>query len=241
MINYRFLQTITTAIIVATLALSCDTTVTRKTEDARAKASAQPNPQPNITYGELIIKEQSDYLMIPVNVIEKNQEKESVLDLSSRSYEKDNGRLYNLVFYRKQDGETHLLLNKKAIINTYEFLESKTAGKPPIRFWLYRIIDQDTNQDKKLNSDDAIIGYISDLSGKNFQQITPNKSQILNWVVLPSQNTIFIKILKDSTNDNKFTSADQTNFVRVSLDKPSFGSEIISEQLEKQIKSYLQQ
>jgi hypothetical protein len=241
MINYRFLQTITTAIIVATLALSCDTTVTRKTEDARAKASAQQTSQPKINYGELIIKEQSDYLMIPVNVNEPNQDKESVLDLSSRSYKRDNSRLYNLVFYRKQDGETHLLLNKKAIINSFDFLETKTTGKPPTRFWLYRIIDQDTNQDQTLNPDDAIIGYISDLSGKNFQQITPNKSQILTWVVLPSQNAIFIKILKDSNNDNKFTSEDQTNFVRVSLEQPNIGSEIISEQLEKQIKSYLQQ
>lgn len=239
--NYRFLRTLTTAIIVATFALSCDTTINRKTEDARGQASAQPKSQPNINYGELIIKEQSDYVMIPVNVIERNQDKENVLDLSSRSYEKDNGRLYNIVFYRKQDGETHLLLNKKAIINSFDFLESKTANKQPIRFWLYRIIDQDTNQDKLLNSEDAILGYMSDLSGKNLQQITPNKTRIINWVVLPSQNAIFIKILKDSNNDNKFTSEDQTNFVRVSLDKPSIGNEIINDKLEKEIKSYVQQ
>lgn len=225
--------------IVATLTLSCNTAVTRKTEDTRAKASAQSTSQPNITYGELIIKEQSDYLMIPVNVIERNQEKEGVLDLGSRSYEKNNSRLYNIVFYRKQDGATHLLLNKKAIINSFDFLEPKIAGKPTTNFWIYRIIDQDTNKDKVLDSKDAVIGYISDLSGKNFQQITPNKTQILNWVVLPSQNAIFVKILKDSNNDNKFTSEDQTNFVRVSLEQPSVGNEIISDQLEKQIKSYI--
>ncbi|MBD2446163.1 hypothetical protein H6G76_03120 [Nostoc sp. FACHB-152] len=241
MSNYRFLQTITSAIIIATLALSCDTTVTRKTEESRAKATAQQKSQPKIAYGELIIKEQSDYLMIPVNAIEQNKEKESGFSIASRSYEKDNGILYNIVFYRKQDGETHLLLNKKAIIDSFDFLESKIAGKPSIKFWLYKIIDQDTNQDKTLNTDDAIIGYISDLSGKNFQQITPNKSKVINWVVLPSQNAIFIKILKDSNNDNKFTSEDQTNFVRVSLEKPSVGSEIISENLEKEIKSYVQQ
>jgi len=239
--NHHFLVKVATAIIVASLALSCNATDTRKTGDARAKASAQPNTQPQITYGELIIKEQSDYLMIPVNVIERNEEKDSVLDLGSRSYDKNSGRLYNIVFYRKQDGENHLLLNKKAIINSFDFIESKTANKTPQRFWLYRIIDQDTNQDKKLDSEDAIIGYISDLSGKNFQQITPNKTQILNWVTLPSQNAIFIKILKDSNNDNKFTAADQTNFVRVSLDKPGIGSEIINDKLEKQIRIYVQQ
>ncbi|MBD2440385.1 hypothetical protein [Nostoc sp. FACHB-110] len=239
--NYRFMRTITTAIIVALLSLSCDNNV-RKTEESRAKASAQSNSQANIIYGDLIIKTESDYLMIPVNVIDKNRAEEGGLNLGSRSsYEKDNGRLNNIIFYRKQDGENHLLLNKKAIINTYEFLESKTADKPPLRYWIYRIIDQDTNQDNKLNSEDAIVGYISDLSGKNFQPITPNKTQMLNWVVIPSQNAIFIKILKDSNNDNKFTAEDQTNFVRVSLDKPNVGNEIISEPLEKQIKSYVEQ
>ncbi len=133
--------------------------------------------------------------------------------------------MYNLIFYRKQDGEAHLLLNKKAIITSFDLLEVKTANKPITRVWLYRIIDQDTNTDKKLNSADATIGYLSDLSGKNLQQITPNNTRIINWVVVPSQNAIFLKIIKDSDNDKKFTEEDNTNFVRVNLDKIGIGTQ----------------
>ncbi|ODG98264.1 hypothetical protein A4S05_10065 [Nostoc sp. KVJ20] len=232
---YSFLNKITTAIIIATLSFSCKSSVSSKTE--QAKATDKPNSQQNIVYGDLIIKEQSDYLMIPVTVAEQNEDKGIDLKLS-RSYERNN-QLYNIIFYRKQDGEAHLLLNKKAIITSFDLLEVKAANKPTTRFWLYRIVDQDTNTDKKLSSEDATIGYLSDLSGKNLQQITPNNTRIISWVVVPSQNAIFLKIIKDSDNNKKFTAEDKTNFVRVNLDKPSMGTEIISEQIEQEIKSYV--
>ncbi|MEH2070581.1 MAG: hypothetical protein V7K47_20870 [Nostoc sp.] len=233
--NYNFLKNIITAIIIAAVSFSCESKITRKTE--QAKATDKPKSQPNIVYGDLIIKEQSDYLMIPVNLPEDNQEKESNLNLSRSSQR--NNLLYNIIFYRKLNGETHLLLNKKAIINSFDLLEVKAADKAITRVWLYRIVDQDTNADRKLNTEDAIIGYISDLSGKNLQQITPNNTKIINWVVVTGQNAIFIKIIKDSNNDKKFTEEDKTNFVRVNLDKPGIGTEIVSNEIEQEIKSYI--
>ncbi|MBG1244806.1 hypothetical protein [Nostoc sp. NZL] len=233
--DYSFLNKITTAIIIATLSFSCKSSVSRNAE--QAKATEKSKPQPNLVYGDLIIKEQSDYLMIPVSLAEQNEDKGIDLKLS-RSYERNN-QLYNIIFYQKQDGEAHLLLNKKAIITSFDLLEVKAANKPITRVWLYRIVDQDTNTDKKLSSEDATIGYLSDLSGKNLQQITPNNTRIISWVVVPSQNAIFLKIIKDSDNNKKFTAEDKTNFVRVNLDKPSMGTEIISEQIEQEIKSYV--
>ncbi|MEH2085982.1 hypothetical protein [Nostoc sp.] len=235
--NYRFLNKITTAMIVAALSFSCKSSVSRNAE--QAKATEKPKPQQNLIYGDLIIKGQSDYLMIPVSLPEQNEDKGVDLNLS-RSYENGrNNQLYNIIFYQKQGSEAHLLLNKKAIITSFDLLEVKAADKPTTRVWLYKIIDQDTNIDKKLNSEDATIGYLSDLSGKNLQQITPNNTRIISWVVVPSQNAIFLKILKDSDNNKKFTQEDKTNFVRVSLDKIGMGTEIISDQIEQEIKSYV--
>ncbi|QMS88974.1 hypothetical protein HUN01_15700 [Nostoc edaphicum CCNP1411] len=233
--GYRFLNKITTAIIITTLSFSCKSSVSRNAE--QAKATEKSKPQPNLVYGDLIIKEQSDYLMIPVSLAEQNEDKGIDLKLS-RSYERNN-QLYNIIFYQKQDGEAHLLLNKKAIITSFDLLEVKAANKPITRVWLYRIVDQDTNTDKKLSSEDATIGYLSDLSGKNLLQVTPNNTRIISWVIVPSQNAIFLKIIKDSDNNKKFTAEDKTNFVRVNLDKPSMGTEIISEQIEQEIKSYV--
>ncbi|MDZ7962807.1 MAG: hypothetical protein RMY34_33900 [Aulosira sp. DedQUE10] len=230
-----FWKKVTTAIFIAIFASSCELNSNRRIEQKQVKATQEQKPQENITYGDLIIKEQSDYLMIPVTLLEEYQEKDSNYSIS-RSSGREN-KLYNFIFYHKPDGESHLLLNKKAVITSYDFLETKLAGKPLTRFWLYRILEQDTNADKKLNNADAIVGYISDLSGRNLLQITPNNTQLLNWVIVPSQNALFIKILKDSDNDKKFTEKDKTNFIRVNLDKPAMGTEIISDAIEQEIKS----
>lgn len=232
--KYKFLKNILLVIFVASFALSCENKINEKTESGQAVGQEQTQPQ--IRYGDLIIKEKSDYLMIPVNATGANHKKDNSLDFS-RYDKRDYKWIYNLIFYRKQDGESHLLLNKRAIISSFDLLETKTADKLPTRVWLYQIIDQDTNKDNIFTQEDAVIGYTSDLSGKNLQQVTPNNTKIINWVVLPSKNAIFIKIIKDSNNDNKFTQADKTNFVRVSLEKPSMGKEIISEQIEQQVKS----
>ncbi|WP_242045715.1 MULTISPECIES: hypothetical protein [unclassified Calothrix] len=232
-----FWQKITLAIFIATTAFSCESTETKKIEQTQANNTIQPTPQPNVNYGELIIKEQSEYLMIPVISTEQKSDKNTNYSLS-RNYEKYN-LIYNFIFYHKQEQSTHILFNKKVIINAYDFLETKAVGKPPTKLWLYRVIEQDTNGDKKLNYEDAIVGYISDLSGKNLTQVTPNNHQIQNWVIIPSQNALFLKIIKDSDNDKKFTAKDKTNFLRVSLDKPDMGTEIISEKIEEESKSYI--
>ncbi|WP_414576394.1 hypothetical protein [Anabaena sp. CCY 9402-a] len=234
--NYSFLRDMALTLFLASFCLSCSASLDRRTE--QAKAIAQEQKETEISYGNFTIKEQSDYLMIPVNAT-KRYDKGSILDSDSYSKRNNTTFLHNLIFYRKQDGETHLLLDKQAIINSFDLIETKAATKPPTRVWLYQIIDQDTNKDKQLNQQDAVIGYISDLSGKNLQQVTPNNTKIINWVVLPSQNAVFIKIIKDSNNDNKFTAADKTNFVRVNLEQPSIGKEIISDQIEQKIKSYI--
>ncbi|OUL37002.1 hypothetical protein BV372_05135 [Nostoc sp. T09] len=237
MIVNCFWKKITISIFIATFAFSCEPTANRRIEQTQVEATEEQKLPQNIGYGDLIIKEQSDYLMIPVTLPERSQEKDSnysVSRSSGREY-----KLHNFIFYHKQDGATHLLLNKKAIINSFDFLETKLAAKTPTRFWLYKILEQDTNADKKISFEDAIVGYLSDLSGKNLVQVTPNNTQILNWVIVPSQNALFLKIIKDSNNDKKFTELDKTNFVRVNLDKPSMGTEIISDSIEQETKSYI--
>ncbi|MBW4478242.1 MAG: hypothetical protein KME54_15595 [Tolypothrix brevis GSE-NOS-MK-07-07A] len=234
MINYKL--KITIAIIVAILSSSCQANIFRKTEEAKTKAIAEEKSQPNIVYGDLILKEQSDYLMIPVIIKQNSQSRQ--ISFSS-DYSDKRIQFYNIIFSNKKSSETHLLLKKKAIITSFEFLEKKEEKKPSTRFWLYRIIETDTNKDNKLNTQDAIIGYISDSSGKNLQQITPNNTQLINWTIVQSVGAIFLKVLEDSDNDKKFTERDKINFIKVNLNKPGIGTEIISDQIDQEIKSYI--
>ncbi len=224
------------SIIVATLCISCNAKVENREQ---SEANAQQTPQPKIIYGDLIIKKESDYLMIPISILtDANQGEKDGLNFSSgssRSY-RDKKTIYNLIFYSKKDASTNILLNKKAIIKSFDLIEKKGIGQPVKRFWLYRIIEKDTNQDNKLDYRDATAGYLSDLSGRNLQQITPDNTQLNSWKVVQSTGAIFLEITKDTDNDQKF---DTKSYIRVNLDNPGIGKEIISNQLEDQIKSYI--
>jgi hypothetical protein len=233
--SYSLLSQITTLIFLSIFCGSCE--VTRTQTKQEPQQTQLEKPEFNIVYDDLVVKE-SDYLMIPIRVSEENKGRESIFS-SKASYYDARKNFYNIIFYHKQDGRTHLLLNKKAVITSFDFLEKKEKDKPSQRFIIYRIIENDTNKDNKLTYEDASIGYLSDVSGKNLQQITPNNTQLLNWTVVQSANALFLKITKDSNNDNKFTDKDKTNFIKMNLDKPGIGNEIISEQTEQQIKSLL--
>lgn len=239
MIRHHWLRRIFTGILLFTLFMivSCQTGATRNTEQTTtiSQNSKQATSRPTIVYGELVIKAESDYILIPVRLSrDKNQARTSLLE--SSSYERQD-LFSNLIFYRKQDGETHLLLNKKSVLSSFDFLEKKEQGKNQIRYWLYKIIEDDTNTDKKLTQEDATIGYLSDLSGKNLQQITPNNTQLMSWTVVQSMGAILAKIIKDSDNDKKFTERDETAFIKINLDNPTIGTEIINEQIKQQIQS----
>lgn len=234
MVSFSLLRKISTAILLSTFLLSCRSSVNREAQSTKATqiSQKQTSVKQTIVYGDLVIKEQSDYIMIPVSL--SGEDNQGLLRGSS--YERTS--LYsNIIFYRKKDGETHLLLNKKAAIFYFDFLEKKEQGKPATNFLLYKIVDKDTNGDKKLTSEDAIIGYLSDVSGKNLRQITPNNTQLLNWTVVQSIGTLFAKIIKDSDNDKKFTERDETTLLKVSLDNPTIGTEMISDRIKQQIKS----
>lgn len=243
MASNPIVKTIITAILLFTLLVACQTRTHQGTKQANSTQTSpaqttQETPEKTIIYGELKIEEKSDYIMIPVTLSENSNSNKDSLFRNPSSYEYDRKELFdNLIFYRKQDGGSHLLLNKPAKIASFETLEKKESGNPSTYFLLYKIIEADTNADKKFSYGDATIGYLSDLSGKNLQQITPNNTQMLNWVIVQSTKSMFVKITKDSNNDKKFTEIDETTYIKVSLDNPTIGTEIIGDEIKQQIKS----
>jgi hypothetical protein len=240
MVIRNFLQQIAILTLIAGLSFSCSSSKNTKKAAQVAEGNTTQNSAPHIIYGDLIINDKSDYLMIPVDVNTGNQEGNTLF--SSSRYPDSDGTIkpYNIIFYAKKDGSTHLLLDKKAIINDFKLLEYKSLDNKTVkRIWLYKIIEQDTNDNKKLDYQDAHIGYISDISGKNLAQITPSNTQMMKWDIVPSVGAMFIKIAQDTDSDRRFTDKDKTAFIKVDLENPGVGKEIISNQLEQEIESHI--
>ena len=74
----------------------------------------------------------------------------------------------------------------------------------------YSITTKDFNLDGKLNSDDPKYLFISEPSGQDFKQVSPDNFDLLNWQTIRESNKILIQARKDLNNDKEFDSDDET-------------------------------
>lgn len=260
MITYRIFRNIATVFTLIAITLSCSST--RTVTQAQKVAE---KPQSQIAYGDLIVDPESEYMMIPVT-LSGDQKQPGFPNISrSSSYEdyRGSGMVgYNMIFYNKTSGESHILLNKKALISKFEYLfgkkepenprnqnvttnqpkqdsSKKLPSKPQNQLLLFHVIDSDTNADGKLDGADAIIGYLSNLAGKSLQAITPPNTQLVSWIFDQKSGAIFMTIRKDSDGDRKFTEKDAIDFVRVNVSKPSVGKEIIDSKTQQELQKIM--
>lgn len=228
--NVRIFSTIVTSVLLSTLALACS-----PIWENRLNPTAQAQEENSeLIYGD-IVDASSEYIMIPVQVAGN---KGLLSQDSSSEYRTKGATPVNMIFHSLKTGESHLLLNKKAVISQWEFLELKTEKDKPARKVLFlRLIENDTNGDGKFDWNDASVGYLADISGKNLRRITPLNAQLSSWKYDKNRGLIFLRVLKDSDNNKKFNSQDEVNFINVSPNNPAQGKEIINDKIQQEIKS----
>jgi hypothetical protein len=132
----------------------------------------------------------------------------------------------NIIFYDLKTGESYPLVTDT--IHILSFAMHKDFSNPLI---LFRVVKKDYNQDTIYNSDDPVMLFVSDLNGRNFTQITPDNEKFIDYFYYPETNTILVKTIIDSNNDKMFSSADETDFREMTIDKPAMGREIFSKSL----------
>lgn len=220
------LKTISIA-IVSIACFSC----TANTKNKSNQLSEQ-NVIPKVEYGDVIqkevkdsIPEKSDYIMIPVKLTQYSDDNSS----------SESVRYTNIIFHNKFSGKSHLLLDKKSLITEFGFVELSEENNKDVSFLILSIVDKDTNEDGYLNWNDAEIGYLyNNISGKKLQQIIPQNSNVSKWHFNHKSKTVFLEIIKDINKNNKFTTQKEASFLKVSVDKPGIGTEIISNDIELQ-------
>ena len=188
------------------------------------KEQQQEQQTTKIDYGRTIIQEASDHVIIPVGIIASSQYKFlRSQDFYSKSslYSGQSLLINNLIFHHKKTHENKLLLNSKAIISQFDYLNNawydanyKKHGnieqnkKSFPKYIIYKIIQNDTNQDRQLNQEDAEIGYLSDRSGNNLTRITPQNTQLQSWQFDPSREILILSVIEDLNGDKYFEQND---------------------------------
>ena len=83
---------------------------------------------------------------------------------------------------------------------------------------IYSIRMEDFNGDKVIDSDDPSYLFISNKTGDNLRQVTPNGFHVLSWTVSKDKKTILVKAQHDKNKNRKFGNGDDQVYYRIDLD-----------------------
>lgn len=219
--------------------------------------AAETKNQQILVYGNYMDLDSTDYLLIPLGMkVIDGKEDNGLRSKSSDEYTEsytgnyrsykynfyslDFGNCNNIIFYNKKNDETHLLLQKPAIISQFYFpYYDKEYTGDKYYFILLGIREDDTNLDGYINNDDAETVYLSDLSGSNMFKITPDNTQLVDWFIDMKTNNILMKVRFDTNKDKKFNYYDEIEILKTSIDKPIEGKKIIGKEIKANIKKIL--
>jgi len=126
------------------------------------------------------------------------------------------GNLYNLKFEEIESETTRLLTDKNIRIKSVRFL-NEIFEKTNEQFLVYRILDKDTNRDKKLNDFDISTLYISNIDGTNFTKLTAEFHELIDWNALPIKNRLYFRSIEDSNKNGDFDKEDKISYQFIDL------------------------
>lgn len=209
----------------------------------------------NIVYDRLVFPEASDYLIIPVGFQAERQTKATIFLPNTEfgeyrigiesSRHSSSMAIYNMIFHHQTNGTSHLLLPQNAVIESFNWIEfqqvinKKTVNQKLIFLEVIPQIPQTTKVTEDNTNHHPRIAYIADTSGKNLTQLTPDNTKMVSWHLDKELGFMLLKVLQDSNQDGEFTVKDDTSFIRVNLNDPKIGSDIITEPMRKQINQKL--
>lgn len=141
------------------------------------------------------------YLIHPIGYVKSNKGDGYFLKSSSseegyhltNSYENElNGMMTNLKFQKMGSDVLTSLTRENIKISSVEFLRT-IFDKTKLQILLYKVIDADTNDDKKLDFKDDTSLYISKVNGSGFKKISLPNQKLLNTQLVEVNNRLYFK------------------------------------------------
>lgn len=185
-------------------------------------AVRQAAQQYRVYYNLPVDLDSTDFYYQPISVVPLEESRSSKVSSSSYNgdYDSDGkgsirGTCYNLLFLHKATPEERTLLPHSRFVIT----EIDDAKKPDVRwpYLFYTILKADTNADGHQDQDDASALFMSDRSGQQLRQLTPDGTHLESRQLLPKTFLLLVEVRPDSNRDGKFSSADGSYWLRFDL------------------------
>ena len=110
------------------------------------------------------------------------------------------------------------LTDNQIKIRSFTFLRS-IFNSTKKQILIYSVTDKDTNKDRKLNDNDIESLYISDIDGLNFNKLSPEFHELIDWQVMDIQNRIYFITSEDIDKNGEFDKSDQLHYYYADLTK----------------------
>jgi hypothetical protein len=184
-----------------------------------------------VHYNMPVSLDSTDFYYQPISVVPLEADRGSrgelltsdTYEISSGSHDSEygarandiEGTCYNVLFFQKSTLQEYALFAHGRFVIMQIDIDSKPDARWPYLF--YTVIKADTNADGKQNEADASTLFVSDRSGRQLRQLTPNGTRLANRLILPKTNIMLVEVKPDSNKDLAFTHADGTYWLRFNL------------------------
>ncbi|WBO85133.1 hypothetical protein [Hymenobacter yonginensis] len=179
--------------------------------------------QYRVHYNTPVSLDSTDYYYQPVSVVAQDNsrttrllESSSYYDGASSSSDRIVGTCYNVLFFRRSSAQAQqtLLPHGRFVVT-----EIDDAKKPDSRwpYLFYTILKADTNADGHQDQEDASALFVSDRSGQQLRQLTPDGTHLEGRLLLPGTSLLLVEVRPDTNHDREYTYADGTYWLRFDL------------------------
>jgi len=121
------------------------------------------------------------------------------------------GNLHNLKFQHLDSENLKALTTRNIRIKSITFLRD-LFNNTKKQILIYRVVDHDTNRDQKLDNNDVESLYISDIDGSEFEKLTPDFQELIDWQALAIKNRIYFRSIEDINKNGTFDKNDQLHY-----------------------------
>ncbi|WP_298895577.1 hypothetical protein [uncultured Psychroserpens sp.] len=220
-----------TVFISIILLSACTKTDNRKVVEQTDGITKEKNERKTVVMADLPIHiDSTNYLIHPIGnyVFSRNKSDYSeyddyrsdsysnTFDVSSNSGDRITGDISNLKFQNVNSNELKPLTENTVSIRSILFLR-KVFKKNGKGYFLYEVIDKDTNADGDLDFNDLKSIYISNLNGTAFRKLSPHLQDLVTWKMILEANKLFFKSIEDTDRNGEFNKKDKMHYFYLDL------------------------
>lgn len=184
----------------------------------------------NVVIADLPIQmEGTDYLIHPVGdlrIFEKGLNSRygssAVNDvgftISNVAQNEITGFLQNLKFQKIDSDSIHALSNEPILIETATYLKS-VSDRIQKQIMVYTMVDSDTNNDGKLDTNDINTLYLSLINGEKFTKMSTDLEELIDWNLVESSSRLYFRTVEDTNKNGQFDHKDVVHYNYIDLTK----------------------